>query len=156
MPGYWRIYGRSDDQLMLSTGEKARVHRRYRDMFTYHVTTDQPCPSRCVLKLGWPYESFLKRAESMLNQDPHIFAVIMFGRGRFQNGVLIQPKEPFEPTEEALAEFRNKVWCVSVGCVGYPIFTSPGLPCSRSTISPRLTPGYSKRFVSPFGGVKRL
>lgn len=37
----------------------------------------------------------------------------MFGRGRFQNGVLIQPKEQFDPNDEAkLEEFRNKIWYV--------------------------------------------
>ena len=47
----------------------------------------------------------------MFLQDQHITAVIMFGRGRFQNGVLIQPKEPFDPAVGAkLAEFRNAIW----------------------------------------------
>ena len=37
----------------------------------------------------------------------------MFGRGRFQNGILIQPKEPFDPSDEAkLEDYRNKIWCV--------------------------------------------
>ncbi|KAI8996302.1 acetyl-CoA synthetase-like protein [Trametes punicea] len=66
----FRVYGRADDQLMLSTGEKA-----------------------------------------ILLQDPHVHACLMFGRGRFQNGVLIQPKESFDPRDEAkLEEFRNKIW----------------------------------------------
>ena len=44
-------------------------------------------------------------------QDPHILACLMFGRGRFQNGVLIQPKVPFDPREPgALEAFRNKIW----------------------------------------------
>lgn len=44
-------------------------------------------------------------------QDPHILACLMFGRGRFQNGVLIQPKVPFNPREPgALEAFRNKIW----------------------------------------------
>ena len=39
----------------------------------------------------------------------------MFGRGRFQNGILIQPKEPFDPSDEAkLEDYRNKIWCVCV------------------------------------------
>ncbi len=50
-------------------------------------------------------------------QDPHVLAVVMFGRGRLQNGVLIQPKEPFDPEDEGkLAEFRNKIWYVCVAC----------------------------------------
>ncbi|KAI0712724.1 acetyl-CoA synthetase-like protein [Cerioporus squamosus] len=64
-PTLWTVFGRADDQLMLSTGEK----------------------------------------------DPHILAAVMFGRGRLQNGVLIQPREPFDPEEEGrLADFRNKIW----------------------------------------------
>ena len=44
-------------------------------------------------------------------QDPNIHAAIIFGRGRLQNGVIVQPKEPFDPSDEAkLEEFRNKIW----------------------------------------------
>ncbi len=51
--------------------------------------------------------------EAILLQDPLVHAAIIFGRGRFQNGVIIQPKEPFESSDEAkLEEFRNAVWCV--------------------------------------------
>lgn len=46
-------------------------------------------------------------------QDPLVHAAIIFGRGRFQNGVIVQPKQPFEPNDEAkLEEFRNAIWCV--------------------------------------------
>ncbi|EMD37730.1 hypothetical protein CERSUDRAFT_94730 [Gelatoporia subvermispora B] len=73
----WRVYGRADDQLMLSTGEKTN-----------------PAP-----------------LEAILQKDPHIAAALMFGRGRFQNGVLIHPREPFDHTDtEKLAEFRNRIW----------------------------------------------
>ena len=35
----------------------------------------------------------------------------MFGRGRFQNGVLVQPKEQFDPEDDrALEAFRNTIW----------------------------------------------
>lgn len=50
-------------------------------------------------------------------------ACLMFGRGRFQNGVLIQPKEQFDPNDEAkLEEFRNKIWLVQI----LPIVTPRG------------------------------
>ncbi|KAI0318579.1 acetyl-CoA synthetase-like protein [Amylostereum chailletii] len=76
-PGFWRVFGRVDDQLTLSTGEKTN-----------------PVP-----------------LESIFIQDPRILAAIMFGRGRFQNGILIQPKELFDPTDEALlTKFRNDIW----------------------------------------------
>jgi hypothetical protein len=37
----------------------------------------------------------------------------MFGRGRFQNGVIVQPKPDhvFDPTDEVkLSMFRNGIW----------------------------------------------
>ncbi|TFY78273.1 hypothetical protein EWM64_g5737 [Hericium alpestre] len=74
---YYQIYGRLDDQLMLSTGEKTN-----------------PVP-----------------LETIMLQDPHIVAALMFGRGRFQNGVIIQPKDEFDPNDtEELAEFRKVIW----------------------------------------------
>ncbi|KZT01340.1 acetyl-CoA synthetase-like protein [Laetiporus sulphureus 93-53] len=78
-PGYWRIFGRTDDQIMHNTGEKTN-----------------PGP-----------------LENMLNQDPHVLASVMFGRGRFQAGVLVDPKPEykFDPSDQSkLAEFRNMIW----------------------------------------------
>ncbi|KAM5541012.1 hypothetical protein V8D89_005323 [Ganoderma adspersum] len=76
-PHLFRVFGRADDQLMLSTGEKTN-----------------PAP-----------------LEAILLQDPHVFACLMFGRGRFQNGILIQPKENIDPSDEVkLEEYRNKIW----------------------------------------------
>ncbi|KAJ7167454.1 male sterility protein-domain-containing protein, partial [Mycena filopes] len=76
---YWRVYGRADDQIMHSTGEKTN-----------------PGP-----------------LETILNQDTHILSAVMFGRGRFQAGVIVDPKPayqfgPSDPTK--LAEFRNLIW----------------------------------------------
>lgn len=78
-PGYWKIFGRTDDQIMHSTGEKTN-----------------PGP-----------------LEHILNQDPHVRASLMFGRGQFQAGVLVDPTSEyrFDPSdEEKLAEFRNLIW----------------------------------------------
>ncbi|KAJ3847468.1 hypothetical protein EV368DRAFT_51127 [Lentinula lateritia] len=77
--GYWRIFGRVDDQIIHNTGEKTN-----------------PVP-----------------LENTLSQDPYVAAAVMFGRGRFQAGVLVEPKPPyrFEPSNERkLSEFRNKIW----------------------------------------------
>ncbi|THH28009.1 hypothetical protein EUX98_g6169 [Antrodiella citrinella] len=77
--GYWRVFGRSDDQIMHSNGEKTN-----------------PGP-----------------LEGILNQDPHIHTSVMFGRGRFNAGVLIDPKPDFkfDPSDtHKLAEFRNLIW----------------------------------------------
>nr|WGM49229.1 carboxylic acid reductase [Boreostereum vibrans] len=78
-PTLYRVYGRADDQIMLSTGEKTN-----------------PGP-----------------LESILMQDPHVASAVIFGRGQFQNGVLVDPKPQFafDPTDEVkLAEFRNLIW----------------------------------------------
>ncbi|OBZ76703.1 Linear gramicidin synthase subunit D [Grifola frondosa] len=51
--------------------------------------------------------------ENILCQDPHIHSTIMFGRGRFQNGVLIDPKKEFafDPKDTTrLQQFRNMIW----------------------------------------------
>ncbi|KAJ7636417.1 hypothetical protein FB45DRAFT_1138067 [Roridomyces roridus] len=51
--------------------------------------------------------------ESILARDPHVQSCVMFGRGRFQAGVLIHPKPEFQfdPSDAVrLAEFRNKLW----------------------------------------------
>ncbi|KAI0249337.1 acetyl-CoA synthetase-like protein [Lactifluus subvellereus] len=77
--GLWKIYGRKDDQIMLSTGEKTN-----------------PGP-----------------LEGILAQDPHVQSAVMFGRGRFQNGVLIDPKPQFafDPKDKAKLEaFRQLIW----------------------------------------------
>ncbi|KAF9552954.1 acetyl-CoA synthetase-like protein [Agrocybe pediades] len=78
-PGHWKIYGRVDDQIMHSTGEKTN-----------------PGP-----------------LESIINQDPCVQSSVMFGRGRFNAGILVEPKVEFrfDPSDEAkLADFRNKIW----------------------------------------------
>ncbi|TFK32327.1 acetyl-CoA synthetase-like protein [Crucibulum laeve] len=76
-PNMFKIYGRVDDQLMLSTSEKTN-----------------PAP-----------------LETILLRNKNIDAAIMFGRGRFQNGVLVQPEQPFDPQDEGkLADFRNVIW----------------------------------------------
>ncbi|KAF9650627.1 acetyl-CoA synthetase-like protein [Thelephora ganbajun] len=74
LPGYWKVFGRADDQLMHNTGEKV---------------------------------------QSILNGDPHVKSAVMFGRGRFNPGVIIDPKPEFafDPEDqEKLVEFRNKIW----------------------------------------------
>ena len=49
--------------------------------------------------------------ETILIHDPHVRACLMFGRGRFQNVLLVQPTEPFDPRDETQLEaFRNLIW----------------------------------------------
>ncbi|KAF7798293.1 hypothetical protein EIP86_009512 [Pleurotus ostreatoroseus] len=78
-PGLWKIYGRSDDQIMLSTGEKTN-----------------PGP-----------------LETMLLRDEHVQAAIIFGRGKPQNGILIDPKDEFQIDDndtEARDAFKDMIW----------------------------------------------
>ncbi|KAI0794928.1 acetyl-CoA synthetase-like protein [Abortiporus biennis] len=80
-PHLWKIFGRADDQIMLSSGEKTN-----------------PGP-----------------LEKILEQDPHILHAIMFGRGKFYNGVLIDPAPEFafnpngEDGEVLLERFRKMI-----------------------------------------------
>lgn len=52
--------------------------------------------------------------ESVILEDPHIQSVVLFGRGKFQVGVIVEPKAPyaFDPVkdEAKLEEFRNLIW----------------------------------------------
>ncbi|GLB41023.1 putative acetyl-CoA synthetase-like protein [Lyophyllum shimeji] len=78
-PALWKIYGRADDQIMHSTGEKTN-----------------PVPM-----------------ETIINRHPKVASCLMFGRGRFQTGVLVEPVEhcAFEPADlRLLAAFRNAMW----------------------------------------------
>ncbi|EEB98510.1 hypothetical protein MPER_01965 [Moniliophthora perniciosa FA553] len=78
--GLWKVYGRCDDQIMHSSGEKTN-----------------PGP-----------------LESILNQDPLVQSSVIFGRGQFQAGALIQPAKEwqFDPEmdQDRVGEFRNKIW----------------------------------------------
>ncbi|GJE93538.1 acetyl-CoA synthetase-like protein [Phanerochaete sordida] len=78
-PGFYKVFGRADDQIMHSTGEKTN-----------------PGP-----------------LEAILNQDPHIRCAVVFGRGKFNAGIVVEPKPEFafDPADTAkLSEFRNKIW----------------------------------------------
>ncbi|KAF8066748.1 hypothetical protein FPV67DRAFT_1496289 [Lyophyllum atratum] len=78
-PELWKIYGRSDDQIMHSTGEKTN-----------------PVPM-----------------ETIINRHPKVASCLIFGRGRFQAGVLVEPIEQcaFDPSDlQRLAAFRNLIW----------------------------------------------
>lgn len=75
----------------------------------------------------------------------------MFGRGRLQNGVLIQPNRVFDPKDEVqLAVFRNKIWCVQTSNQAKSeriVLTTYllGQLLRKSIIMHPPIPGYSKR-----------
>jgi thioester reductase-like protein/acyl-CoA synthetase (AMP-forming)/AMP-acid ligase II len=77
--GLWKIVGRIDDVLVLSSGEKT-----------------VPAPM-----------------ESKISANPYVNGAVMFGRGRNQVGILIEPRAGCEvdvDDHKQLAEFRNRVW----------------------------------------------
>ena len=46
-------------------------------------------------------------------RDPHVEGAVIFGRGRFNCGILISPKEKFafDPKDEQkLATYRTLIW----------------------------------------------
>ncbi|KAI0759226.1 acetyl-CoA synthetase-like protein [Trametes elegans] len=78
-PGLWRLYGRIDEQVILSNGEKTN-----------------PIP-----------------LEAIINEDVHVKTSVIFGKGRFQNGILVQPTEThaIDPSDlQQLEKYRNLVW----------------------------------------------
>ncbi|KIY43717.1 acetyl-CoA synthetase-like protein [Fistulina hepatica ATCC 64428] len=77
--GLWRIVGRLDDQIMLSTGEKTN-----------------PGP-----------------LENILRAHPMVKDSLMFGRGHFQNGILVAPKDEFQFDPQDTAKFKafcDAIW----------------------------------------------
>lgn len=51
--------------------------------------------------------------EAMLSKDPFVHGAMIFGRGRFHAGVLVQPKVPFEfdsADQKKVVDFRNLIW----------------------------------------------
>ncbi|KAG2095134.1 putative aminoadipate reductase [Suillus discolor] len=77
--GLWKIVGRIDDVLILSSGEKT-----------------VPAPM-----------------ENIICANPSVTGAVIFGRGRNQVGILIEPRAGCEidvDDEKQLAEFRNRVW----------------------------------------------
>ncbi|KAG2347280.1 acetyl-CoA synthetase-like protein [Suillus weaverae] len=77
--GLWKISGRKDDVLMLSSGEKVI-----------------PAPMECIIET-----------------NRYVNGTVIFGRGRSQVGVLIEPRVGHEidvNDEVQVSEFRNRVW----------------------------------------------
>lgn len=77
--------------------------------------------------------------ESTIRSCPFVNEAVMFGRERNQVGVLVQPQYEFDVNDEAaLAEFRNKIWCVThnisyVPNISIRTIVPSGLPSRRRT-----------------------
>ena len=122
-PGYWKLIGRRDDQIVLANGEKVgrKLHARLVSELT-RILRWQHRPIRC-LSVGFSafhcggccstHSIPLAREERIINEDPRIQDCIVFGNGRAQNGVLVQPtaQYSFDPQhQDALANFRKEIW----------------------------------------------
>ena len=118
-PNLWKIHGRVDDQITHSIGEKVSfVAYVIRPSNTYVFTKTNPGP----LGTSDSYEiaavivlTVCRPSEALLNLDTHIAHCLMFGRGQFNAGVLVEPKaeSKFDPQDtKKLAEFRNIIWYV--------------------------------------------
>ena len=59
--------------------------------------------------------------EGIITASLMVNGAVMFGRGKTQCGILIEPRSGHEPGEHetSLPEFRNKIWYVVVRC--YPV-----------------------------------
>lgn len=54
--------------------------------------------------------------EGIIGSSPLVRGVLMFGRERNQVGIIVEPRREHAvdiQDDNALAEFRNKIWCVS-------------------------------------------
>ena len=63
-------------------------------------------------------------SEKIINGDPHVKCSVMFGRGKFNTGVVIEPAEgfKFDPSDkEKLSEFRTLIWYARLGMFEAPI-----------------------------------
>ena len=74
----------------------------------------RPTPSHSV-RWGFAIHSLTTKhlLEAMLKNDPFVKDSMMFGRGRFHTGILVQPKAEFEfdPADMSkVADFRNLIW----------------------------------------------
>ncbi|KAJ7810002.1 hypothetical protein B0H14DRAFT_3480930 [Mycena olivaceomarginata] len=75
----WKVYGRQDDQIMHSNGEKTN-----------------PGP-----------------LEAIILKNPKIKHALMFGRGKFNAGIILFPTEPFSPADtERVLDFLEAIWPV--------------------------------------------
>lgn len=113
--GRWKVIGRTDDQIMLSTGEKASSSSKFEKLSTIdtlYVQTNPVPLGKWIMLIG-DFICAHFASESIFCQHPYVKLALMFGRGRFQNGVLIAPKKEYEfdPSDETkLADFRNSIW----------------------------------------------
>lgn len=90
--------GRTDDVIVLGSGRVSSIPQNDPQLITHLFVGEKVVPI--------PQEGYL-------GSLPFVAGVVMFGRGKNQVGVLIEPNpaNAIDPKDEqALIEFRNKIW----------------------------------------------
>lgn len=85
---------------------------------------DKSCADGSVKQMLLLISTPEKLSETIMNRHPAILSAVMFGRGHFQTGILVEPvaEYSFDPNElDRLAEFRNLIWSVSVSFLILPL-----------------------------------
>ena len=137
-PGHWAIIGRLDDQIVLSNGEKVRLRAPFPPAVLTCLLQTNPVPLGTDSLCHAPLTPYLmsRNTENIINQDPHVRHCLIFGHGRFQNGVLIDPKPDLQfdiEDSKALEEFRNRVWLVFPPSLCCAVHSSPAQADNRAS-----------------------
>ena len=103
--------GRSD--YVVYGREGTQSHLAYQSGFSqYYQTNPGPLGKRQLIVVCSDI-LIVFSPESILTRDPHIRSGVIFGRGRFHNGLIIDPVEEhaFNPRDlDKLKQFREKIW----------------------------------------------
>lgn len=120
-PGYYKVHGRVDDQIMLSTGEKVSS---IPPQLQNASLTAWSCRRRIRVLSVRPLRIWLAEqhsssiSEAIISKDPLIAGAVMFGRGRAQNGIIIQPAPSLGvdvTNTSAVSAYIDSIWWVSTG-----------------------------------------
>ncbi|KAH9917020.1 uncharacterized protein B0H18DRAFT_1036256 [Fomitopsis serialis] len=69
---------------------------------TSDLVAPHPTKKGLYKVVGRTDDQIMHSTETMMNQDPHVQASVMFGRGKLQTGILVEPKREysFDPSDE--------------------------------------------------------
>ena len=114
-PGSWMVHGRADDQIVFSNGEKVSFKVRSARCDPDH-TSFRPIQFLSVCFVPYFVYSLLTNSftERILAQDSRIQTAVMFGSGKSQCGVIIQPSASSGVDIQSASEieqFKDAIWC---------------------------------------------
>ncbi|EJC99569.1 acetyl-CoA synthetase-like protein [Fomitiporia mediterranea MF3/22] len=80
----------------------------------FELVTNPGPMGLCYIQTCISYSNTYTIKEHIITRSPLVVNALMFGRGRFQNGVILEPKMPFsvkgEDGGKLLEQFRNDIW----------------------------------------------